>query len=76
MKKNNNSQGAKRTEKNKKRIAKQNRLSKFERKQKQIRDNLLADFFMTKAVAAEAAKLANEELEQEANSAIDKTNEV
>ena len=68
----NNNKGAKRTEKNKKRIAKKNRLSKFERKQKQIKDNLLADFFMTKAVAAEAAKLANEEL----NSSVDKTPEV
>ena len=70
--KNKKSYGAKRTEKNKKRIAKKNRLSKFERKQKQIKDNLLADFFMTKAVAAEAAKLANEEL----NSSVDKTPEV
>ena len=34
----NNNKGAKRTEKNKKRIAKKNRLSKFERKQKQIKD--------------------------------------
>ena len=66
MKKNNNTkQGMKRSQKNKKRIAKQNRLSKFEVKQKQIRDNLLADFFMTKAVAQEAASLANEELKQE-----------
>lgn len=66
MKKNNaNSRGAKRTEKNKKRIGKQNRLSKFERKQKQIRDNLLADFFVTQAVAQEAAILANAELKQE-----------
>ena len=66
MKKNNvNKNGAKRTAKNKKRIAKQNRLSKFEKKQKYIRDNLLADFFMTKAVAQEAAILANKELDQE-----------
>lgn len=62
--KKNNQKGAKRTEKNKKRIAKQNRLSKFERKQKQIRDNLLADFFVTRAVAQEATILANQELEQ------------
>lgn len=66
MKKNNaNKNGAKRSAKNKKRIAKQNRLSKFERKQKQIRENLLADFFVTRAVAQEAAVLANKELEQE-----------
>lgn len=66
MKKNNAiKNGAKRTIKNKKRIAKQNRLSKFEKKQKQIRENLLADFFVTRAVAQEAAILANKELEQE-----------
>lgn len=65
MKKNNQNVGAKRAQKNKKRILKQNRLSKFERKQQQIRDNLLADFFMTRAVAQEAAILANKELNQE-----------
>lgn len=65
MKKNNKNQGVKRSQKNKKRIAKQNRLSKFEKKQKYIRDTILADFFMTRAVAQEASILANKELEQE-----------
>jgi len=65
MKKNNNATSqrkVKRSLKNKKRLSHKITMSKFERKQKMIRDNLLTDFFVSQAVAAEAAQLANKEL--------------
>lgn len=60
MKKNNNKVSRskiKRSLKNKKRLADKTQLSKFERKQEEIRHQLLSQFFISKAVNETAKEL-------------------